>query len=524
MSDQPIKKILERKDVEQLHPKLTLLPVIPQTLAEKTQTIAFDQQDKTLFLLTTNNNPELHHQILDKLEAKGYEFDIYYTDSDAFTYALSWYQQLHDKQSSEQDKFDYLHSVSGNEAVALIKDAYAHLERYSEGEFINEILRLSYQAGASDVHFQTEELGVVMRIRKDGVLQTVIVFEHVEFQKYLMKIKYISGVKMNIAKNSQDGRFDFDIVNNGQKIQIDVRVSIMPSLRGESIVMRFLDATKGIMSLEKLGIGEAQVKLIHAHMKRNYGMILITWPTGSGKTTTVYSMLNRLNTTDKKIITLENPVEYELPGIEQTQINEKKWFTFEEGLKGILRHDPDIIMVGEIRSLETADMAINAALTWHLVISTLHTNSAVEAISRLLNMWVQPYMLAPALNLIIGQRLVRKLNKSEEKEAPKDVDAQIQAVLEDMATYHHTPSVPYDGKIFYPVVDKDVFGSGYEGRLAVVETFDVNDKIKSAILEWVSTLDILEMAKQDGFISMQQDGFMKLLEGKTSIEEVRRVL
>ncbi len=521
----PTKKILELADVQQLHAKLELLNVIPKNVAQTTQTVAFDQNGQTLYLLTTNNFPELYHQVTDKLQAKWYKIDTYYTDADSFALALDRYQQLATKEQEAQKTYDYRHNVSWHEAITLIKEAYQKIDSYAEGDFINEILRLAFQSWASDVHFQSEEMGIVMRVRKDGILQTVIVFDHAQFQKYLMKIKYIAGVKMNIEAQTQDGRFDFDLINNGEKVKVDVRVSVMPSLRGESLVLRFLDSSKGMLTFEQLWFEKYQIDKLHHQLKQNYGLILVTGPTGSGKTTTVYSMLNTLNSPTKKIITIEDPVEYELPGIEQSQINEKKWFSFEEGLKGILRHDPDIIMVGEIRTLKSAEMAVNAALTGHLVISTIHTNNAVEALTRLINMWVKPFMLASALNCIIGQRLVRKTLKSTKALADEFTDKEIRKTIALVDHFYPEMKPSYDGNVYHVPNNEETNNvENYEWREGIFEILEVDPLIKEAIIQGKSAAEILELARKQGFLTIKDDAYLKMIEGKTSLEEIMSVI
>ncbi len=520
----PGKQILEVVDIQAIEPNLVFLALLPRAMAEKTQTIAFGGEEDHIFVLTTNNFPTLYHQTIDKLQALGYTCSPYFTDTAGMQLALARYDRLEKQEKDQVEQYQYAHHVGGEEAIALIKKAYKQKDALNEGAFIDEILRLSYQAGASDVHFQAEEMGIFMRLRKDGVLHTIIMFTHQEFQKYLMKLKYIAGTKMNIIDINQDGRFDFVAERDGQKNKIDVRVSVMPGLRGESMVLRFLDPNKGIMSLEDLGVQAHNVAIIKEKLSRTVGLILVTGPTGSGKTTSVYSMLNMINAPDKKIITLEDPVEYELPGIEQSQINEKKGYTFEEGLKGILRHDPDIIMVGEIRSYESAQMAINAALTWHLVISTLHTNSAAEAIPRLINMGVKPFMLAAALSLVIAQRLVRKVAHAEQKPAPRSVDAAIKSVLQRIHKAHPHMELPYEGTIPVPVQGEKIGDDGYAGRVAVMETLNIDETIKHAIMENMPTDQLLELALKQGYLTMEDDAYLKLIAGVTSMEEIKRVL
>ena len=517
-------KILELKDIKKIQPKLDLLDIIPQELAIQTQTLVYDQDDLSISVLTTNKNPTLYHQVIDKLEAQGYTYTTYFTDQESFTYALGRYAK-HTKAQAKEDKEAHRKSHTlGDDAIWLIKEAYANIGNFSEGNFLSEIFKLSYQAGASDVHFQSEEIWVVMRLRIDGVLQTIIVFTHKQFQKYLMKIKFMSWVKMNLSKTMQDGRFDFDIHKDGEIIKIDVRVSVLPWLRWESLVLRYLDASKWIMDFEALWCETWHSKQLEEELHRNYGLILITWPTGSGKTTTVYSLLNHINNPTQKIITLEDPVEYEMPGIEQSQINVKAGYTFESWLKGMLGHDPDVIMVWEIRTLETAEMAVNAALTWHLVISTLHTNSAVEAITRLLNMWVKPFMLAASLNVIIWQRLLRKIAKPREEDAPAYVDDQIQEFLGKMKKTNHPIDFDYKGKIYQPDKRTAAKSDGYKWRVAVYEVLQVNNEIKKLMLDNAPTLDIMKLVNEQWFLTMKDNAFIKMLQWVTSMEEIERVL
>ena len=291
----------------------------------------------------------------------------------------------------------------------MIQKLFEKRDTIDPGEFISQIVSLSFQAGASDLHFQSEEKGVLMRIRIDGVLQEILEFTHNDFRKYLQKLKFISGAKMNIDYIPEDGRFDFTVEKDATSKKIDARVSFMPGITEESTVIRFLDSTAGIKTFDELGFKGKQYDLLQKNLEKNTGIIIFSGPTGSGKTTTLYSILNYLNNGKEKIITLEDPIEYEIQGIQQSQINYTKGYTYEIGLKSVLRHDPDIILVGETRTLETADISINAALTGHLVFTTLHTNTSIEAIARLLNMGIKSYMLAPSLNLVVSQRLVRKV-------------------------------------------------------------------------------------------------------------------
>jgi type IV pilus assembly protein PilB len=330
---------------------------------------------------------------------------------------------------------------------------------------------------------------------------------------------------MNVNYVPQDGRFDFETKKWWKIYKIDVRVNFMPALYWESIVMRFLDSSSWIRSFSEIWFIWASYDILNRNIEKPYWMILVTWPTGSGKSTTLYSILNKLNLPDKKIITLEDPVEYSLPNIQQSQINPDKWYTYAEWLKAILRQDPDIIMVWEIRDLETAKIAINAALTWHLVLSTLHTNTAIEAVSRLINMWVEPFMLAPALNLVIWQRLLRKLcDCKTSMEANSWEKEDIKFHLKKINNILAPKKIDFDGKIFKETWCEKCAYDGFSWRIAVVEAFELTDEIKNMIISWSTSLDIFHLAREWGYLTMQDDAYIKMLKWLTTLDEIRRVL
>lgn len=525
MATQLTKKILEEEDVKALKPNFTYVKYLPEETSTKAQTIVFDGEKNRLQLLTTNVNTLAVQSITEQLHAKGYKTELYYTDPDSFKIAINWYSQISQEEKEEAEERALQQNALGQSAEDMLQKLYNEKQNYEDGKFLGEIIRLTYQAGASDLHFQPESDKVVMRMRKDGIMKNVLEFTLAEFKKYSLKIKFMSGAKMNIDYLPQDGRFEFPVDINGKKKKIDVRVSLMPGLRGEGVVMRFLDADQGIMTFTDLGFDSNTIQLLKDHLSRNFGMILVTGPTGSGKTTTLYSMLQYMNDASKKIITLEQPVEFEIPGIEQSQIEPLKWYTYEEGLKAILRHDPDVILVGEIRTKETAEIALNAAMTGHLVLSTVHTNSAVEAISRLANLGIKPYQLAPALNLVIGQRLVRKLHScATQREATLPEQQELKEAVKTINEVDPTRKVAFDGNVWTAVGCDADSHDGYQGRVAVVETLDVNNDIKNMILNNKSTLDIYAEVRSKGFLTMKEDAYMKMLEGKTTLEEIRRVL
>lgn len=518
------KRILETSDINEINPDLQKLNIISHHLAEKSESLIFDWEKNKLCILTTNRFPNILTQILDKIAAKWYSFEFYYTDELAFSLALNWYDDLHAKEEKEEQDVKERKNVRWKDALKMIKKVYEEKDKFQEGEFIQEIIRLSFQSWASDLHLQPEESWVVLRVRRDWVLKTVFVFEHKEFRKYMMKLKFMSGARINVDTIPQDWRFDFTSYENWKETKIDVRINFMPWLRGESVVMRFLDANKSILSFWKIGFMDDSLSILQNNLQKNYWMILVTWPTWSGKTTTLYSMLNYLNDPGKKIITLEDPVEYELPWIQQSQMSEKDWYTYEKWLKAVLRQDPEVIMVWEIRTLETAEIAISAALTWHLVISTLHTNTAIEAVSRLLNMWVKPYMLAPALNLVVWQRLVRKIHDCHTKKQAWFAESEeVRTTIKKIKDAKKV-DVDFDWNLPHPAWCEFCWHEWFSWRIAAVETFELNDEIKDAIVANKTSLEIYSIARQSWYLTMKEDWYIKMLKNYTTLDEIRRML
>jgi type IV pilus assembly protein PilB len=520
------KKILEIQDVQNIAPDLAKTKILSRETAEKIQLIIFAAEKKHLSLLTTNNFPNQVKQLLDTLTEKGYTFDMYYTDTAAFAYALGRYDQIQAQESAVAQEKAIEDRASGTSALAMIKQIFAKKDTLEPGDFIMELVKLAFQSGASDVHFQAEEKGVIVKVRIDGVLQKVVDFSHAEFLKYMQKLKFISGVKMNIVALPQDGRFTFTATVWDKQYPIDARVNFMPWLASENAVIRFLDVETGLKSLEEIWIVGKNYDTIYEAIHKNTGIVIVSGPTGSWKTTTLYSILNIINDGRKKIITLEDPVEYQLPGIEQSQINPSKGYTFELWLKSVLRHDPDIIFVGETRTLDTAETAINAALTGHLVFTTLHTNSAIESIARLLSMWVKSYMLAPALQMISAQRLVRKLDPATmtRRQATYAESEEIKDALKKLKDANPSITVEFDGTVPQAIPTEDNNMTWYKGRIAVTEVFSINDDIRKLIVDGKTTIDIYTKARENGFLTMKEDGILKVLQGLTTLDELRRVL
>ena len=520
------KKILEVNDVKELSPDLEKTQVLSRETAEKIQVIVFGAEKKQLHILTTNNFPNQLKQVLDLLAKKWYTYELFYTDIDWFTYALTWYDIIEKKEkqyASQEKKKD---RASGQSAIKMIKNLYEQRDSYEPGKFILEIVKLAYQTWASDLHFQSEEDGVIVKVRLDWVFYSIVTFSHADFLKYLQKLKYIAGTKMNIDYVPQDGRFTFEATIDGKHEDIDARCSFMPGIHLENAVIRFLNANTGLKTFEELGIEWNAFDLIQRNLDKTTWLIVVSGPTGSWKTTTLYSALHKINDWRRKIITLEDPIEYKISWIEQSQINYAKWYSFEIWLKAALRHDPDIILVGETRTLETADIAINASLTGHLVFTTLHTNSAIESISRLLSMGVKAYMLAPALNLVSAQRLVRRVDPDSmtRREATFAEAEEIKESLKKIKDVNPHTKIEFDGTVPQAIPTDNNNQTGYQWRLAITEVFEVTDDIKKMIIQWWSVMDIFAKARENGFLTMQEDGILKVLEWKTTLDELRRVL
>ncbi len=409
--------------------------------------------------------------------------------------------------------------------ITTITDLQKIIADVNVSDVVTAMVALALQIDASDIHVESEESDVKIRYRIDGVLNDAANLGHDVFPRISSRLKLLSGLKINVTGQPQDGRFTIFYHND----KIDVRVSILPTTFGESIVMRLLRASAAGVRFEDLGLQGSAFKRLTKEIEKPNGMIITTGPTGSGKTTTLYSMLIKLNDSETKIITLEDPVEYKLQGINQSQIDHSRGYTFAEGLRSILRQDPDIIMVGEIRDFETADAAIQAALTGHLVISTLHTNSASGAIPRFLSMGVKPFLLSPSLNAIIGQRLVRrvcqhcKVKDELDAETLKQIGEALEnAPKEDLGKWKDVKA--QDLPFMKGAGCKECHGLGFKGRIGVYEIMAMSKAIQALIDSGkVSEYEIQEAAVKEGMCTMVQDGLLKAAAGITTVGEVFRV-
>ncbi|MGC9031408.1 MAG: GspE/PulE family protein [Minisyncoccia bacterium] len=383
-------------------------------------------------------------------------------------------------------------------------------------ELVETILSGSVILDSSDIHTEPEEKNVKIRIRIDGILHNISVLDYQTYRRFLSRIKLLSGIKLNITNKPQDGRFSLIIEN---KKEIDIRVSTLPSEYGETVVMRLLDPEK-LIEIEKLGLRKDLFETLNKMIKLPNGMIVVTGPTGSGKTTTLYAILKKIRNPEIKIITIEDPIEYHLEGISQTQVNPKKGYDFANGLRAIVRQDPDVILVGEIRDEETAEIALQASLTGHLVLTTLHTNDAAGTIARFQALGQKPVNIAPALRLAIAQRLIRKVC-SDCVKYENPTEEEINILKEEFEKILSKKlEIPQNFKIARPKGCKKCNFTGYKGRIGVYEFFVVDEEMERFIITNPSISDLRKKAIEKGMVLMKQDGFLKVIDGITTIEEV----
>jgi len=392
------------------------------------------------------------------------------------------------------------------------------LQQAPIAKIVSTILEFSVKGRASDIHIEPEEARTKVRYRIDGILQEKLSLPRTIHEALISRIKILSEMKIDEKRIPQDGRFTYKSL----KDEVDLRVSTLPTVFGEKVVMRLLKKTGGIPSLNDLGFGGPQLKELEEAITRPYGIILITGPTGSGKTTTLYSILSRLNKPTVNTVTLEDPVEYQIAGINQVQINTQAGLTFATGLRAFLRQDPNIILVGEVRDKETTQLAIQAALTGHLVFSTLHTNDAPTSIPRLIDLGAESFLIASVLTAVLAQRISRKICPycKASYQATPEVTAKIKSVLGPLfpKKYETSPVMLSKGK------GCDECGqSGYLGRIAIFEILKITTAINQHILHQDSAEEIQKTAKKEGFVRMIEDGYLKVLDGVTTIEEVLRV-
>ncbi len=496
---------------------------IPKEKSLQAKAAAFFKSGKKVRLAVLNPDLPATKALITELKIKGYDVSVIMCSSESLENAQKIYfkekKEVHGEQIDNVVE-DASFKTSVGE-LANLEELKQQIETSAADEALNTIQVGAYKARASDIHFQPEEENVLVRFRIDGVLRQVFTLHTEVYKGLITQIKYLAHLKLNIANVPQDGQYTFLI--NERKI--NVRVSIMPSHYGQTIVMRLLDSKKTFESFDQLGFEGEALRNVTESLRLPHGMILITGPTGSGKTTTMYSMLQSVDTQAKKVITLEDPIEYDLPGITQSQVDVDHDYGFAIGLRAILRQDPDIIMVGEIRDLETAETAAQASLTGHLVISTLHTNSALEAFTRLSNMGVKSFILAPALDLVVAQRLVRELCEhcAVSKPITEPEKERIQLALDSIQKKGlEAPAMPTT--LRHKVGCDQCAHLGYQGQIAIAEVLRFNQELRDLILEERPMPVIYDYINQHcKMLTLYEDGVLKIIKGITTFEEVYRV-
>jgi type IV pilus assembly protein PilB len=502
------------------------LNIIPYEAAENYQVVCFNKNDKVLKIgILDPENYKAFEALNFLAKEEGYKAKYYLVSEIGFEKVFKQYKDLKKeistalKSREEESEKDNKKKDRNEELENIIKSAPVT-------KMVSVIIRHAVEGRASDIHIEPTKVNSRIRYRIDGILYTSLVLPKNIHQAIVARIKVLSNLKLDETRIPQDGRFKITTNNK----DIDFRVSILPLIGEEKVVMRILDTSKKAPELTDLGYDGRELRIINENIKKTNGMFLVTGPTGSGKSTTLFSILNMLNKEGVNISTLEDPVEYFIQGVNQSQVKPEINFTFASGLRSLLRQDPDIIMVGEVRDSETAELAIHASLTGHFVLSTLHTNSSMGTIPRLIDMHVEPFLLGSTLNIIVAQRLARRLCDNCKKEAILSEDLKkelkeeilkipegaVKEAIKDFKGFEKT-------KIYEKVGCSRCGNTGYSGRVAIAEVLDVNDSIKNLIMDGKRISEESDVVKEQNFTSLRQNGLIKILKGVTTYEEVLRV-
>ena len=516
---------LQYVDLGKVPVSLDAVRLVPESDARSGGVASIEIKSNHVALAAIDPELPATKHVAEALTAKGYQVKTVVVSPSGMEAAWKFYQfikpeaeDITGKVDIAKDRLDALREQLTNIDAVHRAIEEIPIAKASPPQLLEIILAGALGLRTSDIHTEAEDKKAKIRFRIDGLLHDI--YDDIPlgvYHTFVSRIKLLSQMKLNVREAAQDGRFTIGL---GGK-DVEMRVSIIPAEFGETIVMRILDPSATMVGLPDLGLRPDNMELVKAQILRPNGLILNTGPTGSGKTTTLYAFLRTMNDPTEKIITLEDPIEYRIEGIEQTQVNDEEGYTFANGLRAIVRQDPDVILVGEVRDLETADIALQAALTGHLVLSTLHTNDAVGAVPRLINLGVKAVSIGPALSLAIAQRLVRVLCKDCKKEAPVDASTaeQIKNFMEKLPT--KVDRAPYEHyKVYAPVGCSACNGIGYKGRVGVFEFLEGGPDLEKTILKEASEVALRGVAERQEMVTMQQDGILKVLEGKTTFEEV----
>lgn len=508
------------------------LRLIPEEAARRAGFASFHLLGREVGAVVMSPRNEYLEAITNTLAEQGYKVTLYIASRRSLERAWGRYKEIAEGEKTQAGLIDISPEVFKEYLTTLkniqeVSDEVAKMmeesktSRHGVSKIVELVLAAAIAIGASDIHVEPKEKEVRLRMRLDGVLHDIAMIDHRTYDLMLSRIKLVSGLILNIRNKAQDGRFTIRVGNR----DIEIRTGLTPGADGESFVLRLLDPETIRTSLAELGMEPYFFKAILSEIEKPNGMILVTGPTGSGKTTSLYAFMAHINQPEIKIITIEDPIEYHMDGVEQTQVDRKKGYDFAAGLKAALRHDPDVIMVGEIRDTETATTAINAALTGHLVFSTLHTNDATGAIPRLVDLQVNHKVLGPAMNVAIAQRLVRRLCDSCKKETQPD--EQTKTILQKGLDLINSKRTDYQnvtvGAIYAPVGCAECNNTGYKGRIGIFEAILVDSSADAVITESPSMRDLADLQARQGMLTMTEDGILKIVTGVSSLEEVKRV-
>jgi type IV pilus assembly protein PilB len=496
-----------------------ILALVPQQIARQYNAVPVDLKEGVLSVAMIDPEDFDALQILRK--ESGLEVRPLLTTRDDLLAILDQYTGLQAEVQEVIDNSDMGFSEKELEEASQ-EEVMAQADEDSPTvKIVYSLLKRAVKEKASDIHIEPYERKVVVRFRLDGILQKKVELPKEIQAAVVSRLKILASLKIDEQRLPQDGRFSIHM----DKRQVDFRLSTIPVVYGEKVVMRILDKSVGILSLEDIGLADRGLEVLKKNMERSHGMILVTGPTGSGKTTSLYAVLGKLMQESVNIITLEDPVEYRIESINQSQVHGDIGYTFASGLRSIVRQDPDIVMLGEIRDQETADMAIHAALTGHVVLSTLHTNDAAGAFPRLIDMHIEPFLITSSVHTVIAQRLARNIcpDCKEELEIPKETWEEVEKEIDRMPEKAQEEVAKMDRKVYRGKGCDHCGGKGFKGRSGVFEVLDVTDEIRQLVMKRSSGANIAEQAIQEGMVTMVQDGIIKALRGLTTLEEVWRV-
>ncbi|MFA5076074.1 MAG: ATPase, T2SS/T4P/T4SS family [Patescibacteria group bacterium] len=494
-------------DLNKIEIKPELFQSVSEFVAKKNKVVAFNHDQEGLHIAMANpTDQEFISNFQKKSEDK---LVIYYAEEESIDDILNKY-----------------HFSNNEEFNLLIQQIISSGEETSRAEdlpiikIVDKMLHFGYTSKSSDIHIEPYEDKTVIRFRIDGMLHDILIIPMHLHELIVTRIKILARLRTDEHRAAQDGKLKFSYGDE----KVDVRVSIVPIVHGEKVVMRLLSEKARQYELEKLGFGPKYLEMINKNIKRPWGMILATGPTGCGKTTTLYAIIQKLNKREVNIATIEDPVEYDMEGVNQIQVNPKTNLTFSAGLRSLVRQDPDIIMVGEIRDEETAKIAINSAMTGHLVLSTLHTNDSATTLPRLIDMGIQPFLVASTVNIAIGQRLVRRI--CVECKYKAQIDDQVVELVKKELSPDTIKKYKLDDKktiIYYGKGCEACQYTGFKGRVGIYEVLEMNDQIKELIMNQANSDAIKAKAIEQGMVTMIEDGIAKVLDGQTTINEILRV-